>query len=122
MKVLVVDDDQDQLEVRCLLFSQQGYEAIPAATEAAALQVATEEEPCCAVMDLRLPTPEAGLRLIRALKQAHPQLTILALTGADPKEFVQRPEAKLVQQIFAKGESTKALLEVLRRTAAHGVG
>jgi DNA-binding NtrC family response regulator len=121
MKVLVVDDDQDQLDIRCMLFSQHGFNPIPAATEAAALRVAAKEKPACAVLDLRLPTPEVGLRLIRGLKKQDPRLTILALTGASIEEFLHRPEAQLVERVFIKGGSAKALIEVLNRTSAQGI-
>jgi CheY-like chemotaxis protein len=91
-RILVVEDDADQLEMRKLILEQAGYEVVAAQTASQAL----DRLPGCqvVVMDLRLPTPEDGLRLIEA---ASGSAKIIVLSGADAEaplpvdEFLTKP-------------------------------
>ncbi len=68
MKVLIADDDREQLSLRGMLLRQNGIETIEAGDEVSAVELAMSQHPDCAIIDLRLPTEELGLRLIRELK------------------------------------------------------
>jgi DNA-binding response OmpR family regulator len=102
MKVLLVEDDPDQLYLRSLLLKHCGFECFEASTLASALQVAADQAPRCAMVDLRLPTEAAGLELIRKLRGCDPQLWIVVLTGTNPARFRQLPEAALVNDFLTK--------------------
>lgn len=114
MKVLVAEDDQDQLELRSLLLSQSGFEAIPARDSAAALRAAIDQRPECAVVDLRLPAEEHGLGLIRALKALDAAMRIIVLTGMDAARLKRMPENALVDEVIVKGSSSRQLIETIR--------
>ncbi|HWF47792.1 MAG TPA: response regulator [Bryobacteraceae bacterium] len=102
MKLLLVEDDPDQLYLRSLLLKHCGFECFEASTISSALQVAAAQMPRCAMIDLRLPTEEAGLELIRKLRDRYPQLWIVVLTGTDPSRFSRLPEAALVNDLLTK--------------------
>lgn len=102
MKVLLVEDDPDQLYLRSLLLKHCGFECFEASTMASALKIAADQTPRCAMVDLRLPTEGAGLELIRKLRDCDPQLWIVVLTGADPARFRKLPEAALVDDLLTK--------------------
>jgi len=114
VKVLVAEDDQDQLELRSLLLSQSGFEAIPARDSAAALRAAVDQRPECAVVDLHLPAEEHGLGLIRALKALDASMRIIVLTGMDAARLKRMPENALVDEIIVKGSSSAQLIETIR--------
>ena len=114
MKVLIAEDDQDQLELRSLLLSQSGFEAIPARDSAAALRAAAYHKPECAVVDLRLPAEEQGLGLIRALKALDAAMRIIVLTGMDGARLKHLPENALVDEVIVKGSSSVQLVETIR--------
>jgi DNA-binding response OmpR family regulator len=114
MKVLVAEDDQDQLELRSLLLSQSGFEAIPARDSATALRAAVDQRPDCAVVDLRLPAEEQGLGLIRALKGLDAAMRIIVLTGMGAARFKCLPEHALVDKVIVKGSSSSRLIETIR--------
>ena len=114
MKVLIAEDDQDQLELRSLLLSQSGFEAIPARDSAAALRAAIDRKPECAVVDLRLPAEEHGLGLIRALKSLDASMRIIVLTGMDASRLKRLPENALVDEVMEKGSSAGQLVETIR--------
>ncbi|MBV9759205.1 MAG: response regulator [Acidobacteriaceae bacterium] len=118
MKVLVADDDRDQLSLRCMLLGRSGFETLPAGTAAFALDLAAAHRPSCAVLDLRFPTRERGLQLIRDLKALDPALRIVVLTGADAHRLAQAPEKTLIDAIITKGSPSSALIEKLRAFAS----
>ena len=118
MRILIADDDQDQLELRSLLFSESGYETIAVTTSAAALREAKAQRPQCAVVDLKLPTEELGLGLIRALKELDAAMHVFVLTGSDPRRMNAMPEKKLVEEVIVKGSSTAYLMKKLGELAS----
>lgn len=117
MKVLVADDDVDQLFVRSMLLRQNGFEPIEAADVASALQNAYLHKPECAIIDLRLPTEELGLRLIRELKTFDSTIHVFVLTGGDARGLSTRFEEGLVDEIVLKGSGSAYLIEKLKAVA-----
>jgi two-component system, response regulator RegA len=118
MKILLVDDDRDQLTIRCMLLSHHGFETLRASGVTDALRIAAAQQPDCAIVDVRLPTEEAGLALIRELKALVARITIFVLTGADPGHLEHQPERKLIDELIAKGSPSKPLIERLKQLAA----
>jgi CheY-like chemotaxis protein len=118
MKILVADDDQDQLALRCMLLSQSGFETIGVADADSAVELAAEHKPECALVDLRFPTEELGLRLVRDLKKLDPAMHLLLLTGTDPHWLAKAPENRLIDAIVTKGSSSAALIQRLNELAA----
>ncbi|MGC2660879.1 MAG: response regulator [Bryobacteraceae bacterium] len=102
MKVLLVEDDPDQLSLRSLLLQRSGFECFGASAPEAAMEIASRQALDCAILDLRLPTESAGLDLIRQLRASDAQLWIVILSGADPRRFKKLPEALLVNGLLAK--------------------
>jgi len=113
MKVLVADDDPDQLIMRSMLLAERGFDTVQAPDCEAAIQIAAAEKPACAVVDLRFPTEELGLRTVRALKTIDPQMHVLLLTGVISDRLARMPEAALVDSILLKGNCWGELLERL---------
>jgi two-component system, response regulator RegA len=118
MKILIADDDRDQLALRCMLLSHSGFETIGVADADSAIDLATEHKPECALLDLRLPTEELGLRLVRDLKKLHPSMHLFVLTGADARWLAKAPETRLIDGIVTKGSSSAALIQRLNELAA----
>jgi two-component system response regulator RegA len=128
MKILIVDDDSDQRQIRALLLSQAGFEAFEAGDVAGAKIIAAAEHPQAAVVDLRLPTVEDGLALLRDLKALNPATRLVVLTGAGINVLARRPERLLVDQLLVKPAPTAALIDAIRgvllqdRQSAHAAG
>ena len=114
MKVLVVEDDSDQLALRCMLLRRAGFNPLQAKTVESALELAKNERPSCAVVDLRLPTESRGLNLIRELREGDAGMKLIVLTGAQKQWFSERPESKMVDDVFTKPVASSALIEKLR--------
>ena len=120
MKILLADDDQDQLELRSLLFSQNGFETIAVTTVAAALHEAKEHRPQCAVIDLKIPAESDGLDLIRGLKAFDVGIRVFVLTGGNAKRINGLPEMTLVEEVMLKGTPIATLLKKLREFESSG--
>ena len=114
MKVLVVDDDEDQLFVRGMLLRENGFEAIEAADPGSAVEKAAAYKPECAVLDLRLPTEEFGLKLIRDLKALDSAIHLFVLTGARTVRFNANAEKDLVDEVIVKGSPSGHLIQKLK--------
>jgi two-component system, OmpR family, response regulator VanR len=103
-RILIVEDDIDQLNIRKQLLEQAGYQVATAqnATEAITQLPGSQ----VVLMDLRLPEPEDGMELILA---ASPSARIIVLSGAEP-------EAPLpVDAFLTKPFSSKKLLEIVAK-------
>jgi uncharacterized protein YggU (UPF0235/DUF167 family) len=114
MKLLLADDDADQTALRSMNLARSGHDVRTAGDVDSALRVAAETLPDAAVVDLKLPTEDAGLRLIRGLKALDATIRIIVLTGADPKRMESFPERLLVEAVFTKGCASKQLAQHLK--------
>jgi len=103
-RILVVEDDVGQLEVRRLILEQSGYEVVTAQTAAEAL----DRLPGCelVLMDLQLPTPEDGMHLIRA---ASGVARVIVLSGGEHRNMPP------VDAFLTKPCSSRKLLETIAR-------
>ncbi len=103
-RILVVEDDAGQLEIRKLILEHAGYEVATAQTAAEAIDRLPGSQ--LVLMDLRIPTPEDGLRLIDAVRGV---ARIVVLSGAEPDG------APPVDEFLIKPCSSRKLLEVIAR-------
>jgi CheY-like chemotaxis protein len=103
-RILVVEDDTGQLEMRRLILEQAGHDVVTAQTAGEAL----ERLAGCQVvlMDLQLPKPEDGMRLIRT---ASGMARIIVLSGGEHHNMPP------VDAFLAKPCSSRKLLETIAR-------
>lgn len=118
MKVLLADDDRDQLSVRSMLLACNGFEPLSASDSASAVALAVAHKPRCAVVDLRLPTAECGLQLVHDLKALDPAMHVFVLTGGAARALAQAPERPLIDAVLTKGGASALLLEKLKAIEA----
>ncbi len=114
MKVLVADDDLDQLALRCLLLERSGFETVRASDPGAALAMAKAEKPECAVVDVYFPNQESGLRLMRDLKVLNSAIHLFALTGVKSGCLATRSESRLIDEVLEKGSGSANLVRKLK--------
>jgi DNA-binding response OmpR family regulator len=113
MTVLIADDDEDQLAIRATLLRHSGFQTIEASNVPAALRMAEEEKPSCALVDLCLPTEQDGFYLIREMKHRYPAMPVFVLTGRvlDDRKV---PELQSVDGFFVKGSAIREVISRLR--------
>ena len=115
-RVLIVEDDVDQLTIRKLLVAKAGYAAVGAASSAEAI-LALDPMPDAAVVDLSLPKPEDGVALIGEFHQRAPAMPLVVLTGWRGA-LEGRDEASFVSEVLEKPCPPAKLLATIARLLA----
>jgi len=106
-RILVVEDDSDQLNMRKQVLEHAGHEVVAAESAAEAIERLAGCQ--IVVMDLQIPTREAGLRLIQA---ASGSTRIIILSGAAADSELP------VDEFLTKPCSSRRLLEAIARFTA----
>ena len=95
VKILVAEDDEDNVDILCEFLGDAGYDVVTAANAADAVKLAEDEQPAVILMDMQMPDAadaatlnrEAGLMAVRKLR-ADPRtrpIPIVVLTGFDAR-------------------------------------
>ncbi|GII34476.1 response regulator transcription factor [Planotetraspora mira] len=85
VRVLVVDDEPDLVEVLSAVLRYEGWEVRTAADGAAAVSAAREFHPDAVLLDIMLPDID-GLEVLRRLRAEAPHVCVLFLTARDAVE------------------------------------
>src|SRR5688572_25998883 len=84
VRVVVVDDDQDTLELECMVLERQGAQVECVSTVKEALAAIARQPPSLVISDLAMPV-DSGIDLIRRLRAEDDEnirrLPVLALTA-----------------------------------------
>ena len=118
-RVLAVDDDRQLPRALQITLAAHGYEAVPAATGAAALATASSSPPDVVILDLGLPDLDGvavieGLRgwcaaPVIVLSARHEEQAKVRALDAGADDYVTKP--------FGMGELLARLRAAVRRTA-----
>lgn len=113
-RVLVVDDDTDQLELRSAILETAGLEVFTASAAPQALSMLEQHRPQSVVLDLCLPSESDGVDLLKRLRESagRDPLEILVVSGWTAN-FQVSPEAALADHILQKPVRSKDLLKLI---------
>lgn len=78
--ILVVDDDESLRRVTQLQLEEAGYRVLTASNGTEALDLVEDETPALVITDLKMPGL-SGLELLKKIRQAYPQTTVLMITA-----------------------------------------
>ncbi len=112
-RVLVVDDDAAVRSVLCAFLRSSGYSLAEASNGREALAAVEEFKPRIVLMDLVMPEQE-GIETIRELSQRHPELKIVAMSGAFAGPLLEGTVYLGAHATMAKPITPGALLEIIR--------
>ena len=84
VRVLVVDDDPDIVELLTFALQRERMESLAAQDASTALQLFAEQQPDLVVLDIKLGGP-SGLEVLTALRQQS-QVPVILLTAFDSEE------------------------------------
>ena len=87
--VLVVEDNPDMRELFCTVLSDSGYQCLPAADGAEALEIMDKEYVDLIVADIMMPNMD-GYELTKAIRAAKMDLPILMVTAKDQFDDMQK--------------------------------
>lgn len=115
MRILVVDDSADTLEMLQRLLEMEGALVASAASAADALEVAREKDFDVVLSDISMPGMD-GFELVRRLRQLARQknVPVIALTGFGRVEDVERAAEEGFSSHVTKPIDVNSLIETLR--------
>ncbi len=115
-RILLIDDDVDQLDIRRLILEHAGHSIAIANNESDALTVFNHFHPDIVLVDLRLQREGAGLDLIREFRTCSSTVRIVVLSGW-AHDLAGRVEAAMVDAVVPKPAQSQRLLGTLARLA-----
>ncbi len=128
VKILVVEDDKDNLDILQELLDGEGYDIFAADNGADAVKLAQDEQPAVILMDLQMPdfpnsglNNEAGLVATRDLRSdpRTQSIPIVALTGFDTEKAGAAIMAAGCDAIANKPYDFSSLLETIADLIRH---
>jgi len=115
MKILVVDDEAPIRDLLSAYLKKYGYEVLTAATAAEARQRVDGETLHLVIMDVVLPDAD-GMEVLGSVKQAHPNLPVVMLTGIGfDEELLQEAQQRGAAGYISKTLPLDQLLMEVRR-------
>lgn len=119
--ILVVDDEEPIRELLSAYFKKHGYDVSSAGTASEAQSLADNASLNLIILDIALPDAD-GLELLSVLRNSHPNLPIVILTGMgfDEELFQEAREKGASAYVSKTLPLDQLLMEVVRTLKYHG--
>jgi serine phosphatase RsbU (regulator of sigma subunit) len=114
-RIVVIDDNENDLQVTKRLLDRRGYDTIPASSGEEGLRLAQQLLPDAIIVDYRMPGMD-GFEVTRRIK-SDPQLQtipVLMLTGSDSAEHVVEGLGAGAEDFVTKGSAIEIVVARLR--------
>lgn len=113
-RILVADDDFEQVTLRKCLLESRGHQVDIALCAESTVMQAQRGDTDLVIMDLRFPETPDGLALIRLLRETGCPQPVIVLSGW-PEDLYGQPEEAMVSQVMVKPVPIGVLLEAVAR-------
>ena len=113
MKILIVDDDENNLLLTSLELRDEHWHVITATNGQEAMEIFESEKPDVVIVDVKMPGID-GITLLKKMKERRPEIPVALFTGYDRKTLTIPEEA---DAFVIKSSSYKELKEFVRRYA-----
>ncbi len=114
IKILIIEDDPDQILGLKLRLEAHDYEVVHAADAVAAIKTARQEMPDLILLDLGLPAGDGFVvmdRLSNLVDVAH--IPVIIITARDPEQHSERALNAGAYAFFQKPVDNRELLEAI---------
>jgi DNA-binding NtrC family response regulator len=116
LRVLFVDDEEELVSAVVERLGLRGIEVQGALTGEEALQLIEQRDFDVVVLDVKMPGL-GGLEVIKRIKQDHPGLAVVFLTGHGAEEDAEAGLRMGAFQYLMKPIDIEALVQILRKAA-----
>lgn len=116
MKVLIVDDQKEIIELLTEVLETQGYEVLSALNGEQALDLYREHRPAFTLTDITMPGMN-GLALLRQIKEINQAAAVILMTGAGSESYAVEALRGGAVNYFHKPIDIQELSTTLRRYA-----
>lgn len=110
-RILIADDDPDQLKVYPELLELAGHEVALAWGSSQVLDRAAWAD--LIMMDLGIPTPADGMALIRRIRESGCKKPVIVVSGW-PEDLYGQPEERMVSRVMVKPVPIQELFQTIR--------
>jgi two-component system, chemotaxis family, chemotaxis protein CheY len=117
LRILVVDDEPDVVELLAEILAIGGFEPIPVLSGEAALAVYRAERPDAVLLDLLMPTMD-GLGTLAAIRRIDPEARVAMLTGMGTQAAVTDALAAGARDFVLKPFDVAHVVSVVERLLA----
>ena len=111
MKILVVDDDENNLLLTKLELRDEHWHVITASNGQEAMKLFKSEKPDVVIVDFKLPGID-GITILKEMKAIRPEIPVAIFTGYDQRGLTVPNEA---DKLITKSSSYKELKEFVKR-------
>lgn len=120
IKIAIIDDDPDVLDVSTLILKSKGYEVITAMNPDDGYKIIKEENPSLIILDVMMKEPDDGFFLAQKLRREKIKIPILMYTSV-PKTLgmdFEAGEMIPVDEFVEKPISPESLIEKVEKLLA----
>lgn len=100
-RILIVDDEQHISFILQNILEDAGYDTSTADNGISALEVIKKNKPDLIITDINMPYMD-GLALLEIVKNTHPEIKNVVMTGSDNQSYYQKAKACGVVYYFTK--------------------
>jgi PAS domain S-box-containing protein len=119
-KVLLVEDNHDVAQVSTQMLEELGYVVESVTSGEAALAAVERQKFDLVVSDIVMAGPINGLSAARALRQHHPNLPILLITGYGGEDKFDQAEFPLLRKPFRYKDLSSAITNAIADVSSDG--
>lgn len=112
LRVLLVEDDDDNRELMAEVLASSGYEVLSAATGQEGLRTLSESSVDVVVTDVGMPGM-GGLEVAKAAKAIAPTVPVVIVTGWAEREDIASARGKHVDAVLVKPVDPDALTQTV---------
>jgi two-component system, OmpR family, response regulator len=109
MRVLLIEDDEDNRELMAEVLEGAGYQVLTAASGTAGLRALAEHSVDVVVTDVGMPGM-GGLEVARAAKEIAPGVPVVVVTGYTEREDIASARGREVDAVLVKPVDPDALV------------
>jgi len=114
MRVLLVEDDDDNRELMAEVLEGAGYQVLTAASGSAGLRILAEHSVDVVVTDVGMPGM-GGLEVARAAKEIAPGVPVVVVTGYTEREDISNARGREVDAVLVKPVEPDALIAAVEQ-------
>ena len=122
---LMIVEDQAMLRdsLACTINTQSDMEVVASLGDAAeALEALERSGATCALLDVCTENDSSGIVAARKIKEAHPEVKVVIMTGMPEITFVEQARTAGVDSFVYKNVGTTELLGIIRSTVDYAIG
>ncbi len=116
VRVLLVEDDDDNRELMAEVLTASGYDVLSASTGQEGLKTLSEHSVDVVVTDVGMPGM-GGLEMAKAAKEIAPAVPIVIVTGWAEREDIASARGKHVDAVLIKPVDPEALAQAVSDVA-----